>query len=167
MDGDSIFRKTTVGVASFAHTSVGLNQAQRGLLIMIDGKRTMTDLRKLATVFGDCDALVKQILEMGMIEPAPATVTDDVSVSASAATAAKALAKMTSDSQLATARTATAKYIADVMGPMGDKLGVAIERSKTLAELTQSIDTAAIVLEDLKGAASARELQTLFAARLL
>jgi hypothetical protein len=165
MDGDSIFRKTTVGVASFAHTSVGLNQAQRGLLIMIDGKRTMTDLRKLATVFGDCDALVKQILEMGMIEPAPAAVPDSASSSTSAATAA--LAKMTSDSQLATARTATAKYVADVMGPMGDKLGVAIERSKTLAELTQSVDTAAIVLEDLKGAPVAKALQSLFAARLL
>ncbi len=162
MEADSVYRKTTVGVASFARTSMGLNQAQRGLLIMIDGKRTMTDLRKLAAVFGDCDALVKQILELGMIEPAPAP---EVAPPSAGSTAALAL--MTSESQLATARSATAKYIADSLGPMGDKLGLAIERSKTLAELAQSVDTAAIVLEDLKGAPAAKALQSLFAARLL
>ncbi len=162
MDADSIYRKTTVGVASFARTSMGLNQAQRGLLIMIDGKRTMADLRKLAAVFGDCDVLVKQILELGMIEPAPAPETITSSPGSDAA-----LAVMASESQLATARSATAKYVADTMGPMGDKLSLAIERSKTLAELTQSVDTAAIVLEDLKGAPAAKALQSLFAARLL
>jgi hypothetical protein len=170
MDGDRIFRKTTTGVASFARTSMGLNQAQRGLLIMIDGKRTMADLRKLAAVFGDCDALVKQILELGMIEPVPAatTMSAGAAMSDTAIAAANvALAKMTSESQLATARAATAKYIADTMGPMGDKLSLAIERSKTLAELKQSVDTAAIVLEDLKGVTVAKELQTLFASRLL
>jgi hypothetical protein len=165
MDGNSVFRKTTVGSASFANTSMGLNQSQRGLLIMIDGKRTMTDLRKLAAVFGDCDALVKQILEMGMIEPVPEATPQQKSATGESASAS-ALAEMTSQSQLSTARSAAAKYVADTIGPLGDELGIAIERSKTPAELTRAIDTAAIVIENLKGAASAKKLQTLFSARL-
>jgi hypothetical protein len=63
-----VFRKTALGVATFTKQETGLTQAQRGLLIMVDGKRSAGALRKFGSSFGNVNILLRELFELGLIE---------------------------------------------------------------------------------------------------
>ncbi len=69
-----VFRKTELGTAIFSKPDSGLTQAQRGLLIMVDGKRTASQLRKFASSFGNVNALLRELYNAGFIDLDPAYV---------------------------------------------------------------------------------------------
>jgi hypothetical protein len=69
-----VFRKTALGAATFTKANSGLTQAQRGLLIMVDGKRSAGALRKFAASFGNVNILLRELFEAGLIELDPAYV---------------------------------------------------------------------------------------------
>jgi hypothetical protein len=63
-----VFRKTALGIATFSKQNSGLTQAQRGLLIMVDGKRSASQLRKFSASFGDVNAILRELYDSGLIE---------------------------------------------------------------------------------------------------
>ncbi len=63
-----VFRKTALGVATFTKQNTGLTQAQRGLLIMVDGKRSAAALRKFGSSFGNVNVLLRELFDAGLIE---------------------------------------------------------------------------------------------------
>jgi hypothetical protein len=69
-----VFRKTALGIATFTKQNSGLTQAQRGLLIMVDGKRAASQLRKFSASFGDVNVLLRELFDAGLIELDPAYV---------------------------------------------------------------------------------------------
>ena len=163
MDGNTIYKKTAAGSAAFSSTSGELTQAQRGLLIMIDGKRSVDALRKVASVFGDCDALFSQLLATGMID---LSAVGDASVVVNPQPTGT-VPRAVSDAQLADARMAAAKYITERLGPTADKLALQIERSRTLEDLTVNIEIAREILENVSSPLDAEGFERLVAARLL
>jgi hypothetical protein len=151
MNSDSVFKKTARGTAAFASAADTPSPAHRAVLIMLDGKRPLADVYKLGAVFGDCDAIVAQLLSAELIELV-ATETTSSSKGARIATSA----------QLSAAKSAAAKHIFTAMGSDGDRLSLKIERSKSLEELAANISVASAVLRDAKGDTIAAQLETLF-----
>jgi hypothetical protein len=66
-----VFRKTALGIATFTKKETGLSASQRALLIMIDGKRSASDLRKFGATFGDVNGLLRNLYDAGLIELDP------------------------------------------------------------------------------------------------
>lgn len=150
MDSDSVFRKTARGTAAFASATSMPSPAHRAVLIMLDGKRPLSEVYKLGAVFGDCDVIVEQLLREDLIElVAIQTVSPMKS------------ARVATTAQLSAAKAAAAKYIFYSLGSDGDRLSLKIERSKSLDELTANISVASAVLRDAKGDTTAAQLEAL------
>jgi hypothetical protein len=62
-----VFRKTALGITTFAKRGSGLTAAQRALLIMVDGKRSAADLRYLGATFGNVNAVLRELCDGGYI----------------------------------------------------------------------------------------------------
>jgi hypothetical protein len=69
-----VFRKTALGIATFTKQNSGLTQSQRALLIMVDGKRSASDLRRFGATFGNVNLLLRELYDGGLIELDPAYV---------------------------------------------------------------------------------------------
>jgi hypothetical protein len=150
MDGTLIFKKTARGAASFSAANGLLTATQRGVLIMLDGKRPLDVVRKLGAVFGDCDAIIEALVNADMIERVvPTSTPESEAVNATPA-------------QLASAKSAAVKHLFGAMGSESDRVCLQIERSKSLVELTAQIGIASAILRDLKGDAAAKHFETLF-----
>lgn len=67
-----VFRKTALGIATFTKQNSGLTQSQRAMLIMVDGKRSASDLRRFGATFGDVNQLLRELYDVGLIELDPA-----------------------------------------------------------------------------------------------
>jgi hypothetical protein len=63
-----VFRKTALGIATFTKQETGLTQSQRGLLIMVDGKRSAAALRRFGSSFGNVNVLLRELFDAGLIE---------------------------------------------------------------------------------------------------
>lgn len=69
-----VFRKTALGIATFTKQNSGLTQSQRALLIMVDGKRSASDLRRFGATFGNVNLLLRELYDVGLIELDPVFV---------------------------------------------------------------------------------------------
>jgi hypothetical protein len=69
-----VFRKTALGIAAFAKKDAGLSAAQRALLVMVDGKRSASDLRRFAATFGNVNAILRTLYDASLIELDPGYV---------------------------------------------------------------------------------------------
>ncbi len=63
-----VFRKSALGTATFTKQNSGLTPSQRALLIMVDGKRSASDLRRFGGAFGDVNRVLRELYELGLIE---------------------------------------------------------------------------------------------------
>ena len=62
----AIYHKTPKGAEAIANRQSGLAPRLRSLLIMVDGKRSSADLGALT---GECETLLDQLAQDGLIEP--------------------------------------------------------------------------------------------------
>lgn len=67
MPSRAVFRKTPKGVDEVQHRSGKLTPRQRRILIMVDGKRTVEELRELAST-DDLSNVLGHLEEEGYIE---------------------------------------------------------------------------------------------------
>jgi hypothetical protein len=151
MEASTVFSKTLLGIASYTDSKAPLTQAERTLLIMIDGTKPMSELRRFGTVIGDCEALAEQLLERGMIEViartgAPATTSNTTPLV-----------------QLAELRSAAARFIANELGSYGNKLCQQIESANNVESFKTVCETAIGVLTTFKG----RKTADLFQAEIV
>lgn len=134
-------KKTPAGQAEVTSKAHALPQRARSLLIMIDGKRTLDDLR--AMLGPQVDEAVKLLMDQGLVEgsvaaappPAPAPVSAPVPLAAPAV-------------DIATLRRDAARAVTDALGPMADALAMRIEKTKTADELQAALRLAAQALAD-------------------
>lgn len=68
MDATRVFAKTPLGAAEIQHRSLGLGLLQRRVLLLVDGRRSVADLQKLA---GNADVprLLTELLAQDCVEP--------------------------------------------------------------------------------------------------
>lgn len=69
-----VFKKTPLGVDAYTTHANILTQPQRALLVMIDGKRSATQLRKFGSAFGNVNTILAELYNAGYIELDPAYI---------------------------------------------------------------------------------------------
>jgi hypothetical protein len=157
MDGSQIFTKTALGTASFAGTNGTLTQAERTLLIMIDGNKPMSDIRRFNAVLGDCDALAERLLQQGFIEPV-AKLMREAAPTVSATQFSKA--------RMSEIRSTASRFVAHALGSYGDKLCGQIDAVGDIEALRIICATAEDVLAHSKGPQIAAEFREKVAAKI-
>lgn len=75
-----VFRKTPLGVDAYTTHANVLTQSQRALLVMIDGKRSASQLRKFGSAFGNVNTILSELYHGGYIELDPAYIERMVNV---------------------------------------------------------------------------------------
>jgi hypothetical protein len=120
---------------------------------MIDGKRTLDDLR--AMLGPQVDEAVKLLIDQGLVEGSVAPAPPPAPVSAPAPLAAPAV-------DVATLRRDAARAVTDALGPMADALAMRIEKTKTADELQAALRLAAQALADAAPRAKAEAFRQRF-----
>lgn len=69
-----VFRKTPKGVEAFANKESGLSHPHRALLVLVDGKRNASQLRKFGAAFGNVNGLLGELFDAKLIELDPAYI---------------------------------------------------------------------------------------------
>jgi hypothetical protein len=150
----AIYHKTPKGMESIANRQSGLGPRLRSLLIMIDGKRSFSDLNALT---GECEALLAQLAQDGMIEPvggaAPASSSPSSSWpdSQAAATAPTPLVVVS----LPEAKRVATRLLVEMLGPTSEMLCMKIESAGNLADFVSAVKRAREIVRDVKGAGAA------------
>ena len=150
----AIYHKTPKGMESIANRQSGLGPRLRSLLIMIDGKRSFSDLNALT---GECESLLAQLAQDGMIEPV-----------GGAAAASAGPASSWPDSQAATtaptplvvvslpeAKRCATRMLVEMLGPTSEVLCMKIESAGNLADFVSAVKRAREIVRDVKGAGAA------------
>ena len=153
IDKQAIYHKTPKGMEAIANRHSGLAPKLRSLLIMVDGKRSYADLAGLATVVGDCEQLLLQLQQEGMIEMigaaaggAPGASAPDMAPTAPAPLIAASLPE---------AKRFSSHLLEQILGPTSDVLCLKIEAAKDLASFVSAIKRARDVVRDIRGPAAA------------
>lgn len=71
MEAQAIYRKSDKGVEAIATRGHGVGGKLRMLLILVDGKKTVEELAKLAAGIGESAQLLEQLEAEGLIEVVP------------------------------------------------------------------------------------------------
>jgi hypothetical protein len=153
----TIYRKTPKGQAEIETRAHHLPPRLRTPLIMVDGKRSAEDLRKL--IANQPDECLYALLEQGFIEavevattrPAPTPV-------ARPAPAADAALSAEADAL----RRQAVRELNDLLGPVAEAIAIKLEGAKTLEQLRHSLGIARDVLANSRGAAAANAFGSKF-----
>lgn len=153
----TIFRKTAKGLAEIDTRAHRLPPRSRSMLILVDGKRDVEDLKTLVTV--QAEECLQALSEQGFIEavgetvrnaPAPAVAAPaPPAYGASPATPAASVADVDG------LRRAAVRALNDALGPGAETLAMRLERARTLEELQLLFAQGAKLLAAARGQAAA------------
>lgn len=151
MDAQAIYRKSDKGAEAIA--SRALAGKLRTLLILVDGKKTIANLRELAAGLGEPEQLLAQLKTEGFIEPVsgavpvpPAAPTTAAMSTVPVADAGKSLVKVKA---LAT------HLLAEVIGPMADDVSLKIEAAQDVPHFIAAMKLAYTVVREVRGQGAA------------
>ncbi len=166
----TIYRKTAKGHSEIETRAQRLPPRLRSALILIDGRRSDEDMRKL--ILQQPEETLRTLSEQGFIEliaitqdtsppgMPPATPAPRPQAAPAAETVAAPL--MPARSFEAT-RAQAVRNFTDLVGPMAEALAIKMERTRSLDELLPLLKTAQTIVGNARGGQAAAE----FGARLL
>ena len=168
MDKNTLLVKTEKGRDAMTRRVPELGPRLRSMLIMVDGKRSVSELDKLGAGLGGGAALLEQLLGHGWIaaadgnapfqntapfadsRPFPVTApTPVVTLEAPAQAAPSTL-------PFADARRLVVRFVNDQVGPMGEEIAMRIESCKTASELQAQLPRIRDALKNFRGAGTAQ-----------
>ncbi len=159
MDSDDIFTKSAKGIEEIEKRSYHLDFRHRTALIQVDGRSEVGAL--LAKIPGDGLALLGELARDGFIAHADGREAVALATAAPAtiATAPPATPQASPRTKfdLGIARQRASQSIEMLLGPDGDALAVAIERTTTIAEFTTRAERAHDIIGQMRGPARAKE----------
>jgi len=154
----TIYRKTVEGQQEIDNRGRQLGPRLRTALIMVDGRRTDDELRKLIAV--QADETLQTLLEHKLIEvvsvsqarpPArPAPAANAPSAAAAPAAQAPATAR-----DFPTLRKDAVRAVNDLLGPMGEMMALKLEQAKNADDLRAALERAVTVIGNARGGAAA------------
>lgn len=176
MEKGAVYQKTDKGAQEIATRSFRLPARERSVLILVDGKRTGTEIIAQAMHFGDAEQFLAHLLNDGFIEPRGSAIGQTVDPDARPqSTVAQAIAAPPEalpghDSGppsapvgapdpaggdrmaafMATKAFAT-RYFMDMLGPDADALTVKIEGAKTEGQLILLMEKCRDIVQQVKG----------------
>lgn len=143
------YKKTQKGEEEMATRAHHLSARGRSLLVMVDGKITMTELARRAAVLGDADALVSALVDGGFIE---------ATGGAEAGSAAAATAVYGAKHQDA-ARFAS-RFLLEALGTASDLLGARVETCRDPVALNVLLEKCR---EEIRAGAGAKKADQFWA----
>ncbi len=164
----TLHRKTAKGVAEMETRAHRLPPRLRGALILVDGKRSDTELRSL--LLQQPDETLAALREQGFIEVAaevaPPASARPVAAPAPAAVASKAAAGATAapGADFERLRRDAVRTLNDLIGPASDTLAIRMERSRDLDELRPLLLLAVQSVANMRGRQAAADYAARFGA---
>lgn len=166
MDGTLIYAKTPRGVAEVAARSAQLSMTTRRVLIMMDGKRTLSELAMLVRP-GEIDAIIAQLEGAGLAQKADDDAGEtpgapvngrglDPDAPATVGTAVMDDRDLTPIT-LEEAKRRAVRELNDRLGPEADVLAIRIENCKTIEEFRERVREAERFVGAALGAAAAQD----------
>lgn len=166
MDAREIYRKSEKGAEAIAVRAHGVSGKLRTLLILVDGKKDVEELTRLAVGLGESPDLLQQLEDEGLIE----------SLSAAAAAAADS---QTTDSDeagevdfeidvdddnhgagfvradLDGVRPLATRLLGELLGSTADELVETIERARDVPQFVEAVKRAYVVVWEVRGQSEA------------
>lgn len=155
VDKQAIYHKTPKGMEAIANRQSGLAPKLRSLLIMIDGKRSYTELAAMSLVVGDCEQLLLQLTQDGLVEPVGGAVPAGAAPAQAGSSMANTEPAPLVAASLPEAKRFTARLLTDLLGPSAEVLCMKIEGAKNLAEFVTAVKRAREIVRDVKGSSAA------------
>jgi hypothetical protein len=146
------YRKSSKGVAEIETRAHRLPPRLRSALIVVDGRRSATELYKL--IPQQAEETVAALLEQGFIE----AVAQAPSAAAPAPRPAGPPAPVDFDSR----RRDAVRRFTDLVGPMGEALAMRMERCRSADELRPLLALASQILANTRGRQAATDYSARF-----
>jgi len=157
-----VYQKTSKGSEAIALRQHGLSPKVRSLLILVDGKRNVDDLRKLSGVNGDAEQFLGELLASGCIARAAPGVPPPARTTPTAATAgavkpppATPAAAASTAASLVDARRQAVRKLTDMLGPLADDACMRLEATRNVDEFLAALARAEDMLRQVRGTAAA------------
>jgi hypothetical protein len=158
LNPNTVYRKTDLGTAEIASRKLGLRAELRRLLILIDGKNTVS---RLATFVRDpeIESLLLELQAVGVIDASDGSAIA-LPGAAAAGVANTAMGVSAPDSGMAptqeqflAARTTSVRFVNDLLGPSAETLALKLERARDAKELREAVNQVKQSLERAMGEA--------------
>jgi hypothetical protein len=155
-----IYRKSAKGVAEIETRAHRLPPRLRSALIIIDGRRSASELKKL--ILAQADETLATLLEQGFIEAADTAAATPARPSATptAPTSPTPTARPAADFNAR--RQDMVRRLTDLVGPIGEALSMRMERTRSADELRPLLAVASQVIANTRGRAAATEFEARF-----
>jgi hypothetical protein len=167
----TIYRKTAKGHSEIETRAHRLSPRLRSVLIMVDGRRSDDDVRKLIPQHGD--ETLRLLDEQGFIEIIG--ITQDLAAprvmnGAAAPRPAEAAAPLTPPPaapavpprDFEATRAQAVRLFTDMVGPMAEALAIKMERARSPDELRTLVQTAQRIIGNARGGKAAADYGTRF-----
>jgi hypothetical protein len=155
----TIHRKTVLGAAEIATRAHKLAPPLRSLLIVVDGKRSDAELRRMLPGFADHGLQV--LVDLGLV--AAAAEAAQAPANGSARAQAPSASATATAADLPVRRRTASRELTDAVGPHGEALAVRIERARTADDLRRLVGLATQAIMNMRGRVAAET----FAARFV
>lgn len=154
----TIYRKTELGQAEIATRALRLPLRVRQALILVDGKRSDGELRKL--IPPPADEVLQALLDVECIEPIGGG-NSAAAAGAPAAAAASGPPQAAAPVVLTLPETCqrAVRWLSNNLGPYADPLSLRIEKAKNREDMRSALVLAGTFVRQQRGAASAAEFE--------
>ena len=166
MDKNTLFVKTDQGREALTSRPPGLGPRLRSLLIMVDGKRPVSDLDKLSGGEGSAAPLLEQLVAAGWVEQVQAGGADAQPAFSVTVPLTEAEPVAMPTLPFSEARRMMVRFLNDQLGPMGEPLAMRVEACKTPVDLLTVLPRIRDGLSNLKGPATLQRFDQELVARL-
>lgn len=167
----TIYRKTAKGHSEIETRAHRLSPRQRSALIMIDGRRSDDDVRKL--IPQQADETLRLLGEQGFIEiigitqdlPAPRVIPAAVAapaVQVAVPMSAPVARPAAPPRDFEATRAQAVRLFTDMVGPMAESLAIKMERARSPDELRILVQTAQQIIGNTRGGRAAADYGTRF-----
>lgn len=168
MNPGTIFLKTDKGKAEVTSRTANLNPVQRRLLIVIDGKKTITELATMARI-GELPAALESLHLLGLIEAPglPMPMQEPLAPGFAPAAPKEAPRAATSPEHFVVVRQDASDYLMARLGPSGQSICEAIDCCDNPEDLRKMLRGIEILIGQRLDSATTNEFVRYFGKLLL
>lgn len=156
MNDKTVYAKTDAGQREIGDRRAGLDPRQRRLLILVDGRRSVAELRALSGL-GDLPAVLAELQSRGLVAAPGDAVPASTGPTMGQAAAGQAAADWRGQGRRA------AHALIELLGPMGEMLAVQLESPKSSEALEGLLARARETVETVRGKAALERFEQMLA----
>ncbi|MDH5833743.1 hypothetical protein [Luteimonas kalidii] len=164
MNDKTVYAKTPAGQQEIGERKAGLDVRQRRLLILVDGQRSVAELRGVSG-FPDTLALLEGLQSRGMVASAGGASAAAVAAAASAgrvpATAAATASAPANAGDVRERGRRAAHAITELLGPMGEDFAMKLEGVKSSEALEELLARCRRMLGEMRGKSALERFERL------